>query len=192
MLSCQSKEPGYQKKIIDFKKMDFNSINTEKFYHEASKEENLELSSDKQYVEISDFDNGWVEFQVKKSSDSDVVAHFDSINFATINAIASKEGKLKIINAETYLTPEEVNKLYVSLIKHFGKETKIETDDYGKYSNIYTYTWDSKDRVVKLVSIFNPKIPETLEVINSRIPDKESKIINERPKTVFASRWLLL
>ncbi|MCS3556367.1 MULTISPECIES: hypothetical protein [Sphingobacterium] len=136
-------------------------------------------------MEISDFDNGWVEFQIKKSSDNNIVAKFDSINFSTLNAIASKDGKLKIINAETYLKPERLNKLYLNIKGVYGKETKTDSSDYNKYVHIYTYTWDVKDRIIKLISIFDPRSSENLEKINAKIPDQDSKIVNERPKTIL-------
>jgi len=182
--SCLTNQE-YQKNIIDLKKLDFNTFNTEDFYRNANKDENLKISNNNQYVEISDFDNGWVEFQIKKSSDNNIVAKFDSINFSTLNAIASKDGKLKIINAETYLKPERLNKLYLNIKGVYGKETKTDSSDYNKYVHIYTYTWDVKDRIIKLISIFDPRSSENLEKINAKIPDQDSKIVNERSKTIL-------
>jgi len=182
--SCLTNQE-YQKNIIDLKKLDFNTFNTEDFYRNANKDENLKISNNNQYVEISDFDNGWVEFQIKKSSNNNIVAKFDSINFSTLNAIASKDGKLKIINAETYLKPERLNKLYLNIKGVYGKETKTDSSDYNKYVHIYTYTWDVKDRIIKLISIFDPRSSENLEKINAKIPDQDSKIVNERSKTIL-------
>lgn len=183
--SCLTNNQEYQKNIIDLKKLDFNTFNTEDFYRNANKDENLKISNNNQYVEISDFDNGWVEFQIKKSSDNNIVAKFDSINFSTLNAIASKNGKLKIINAETYLKPERLNKLYLNIKGVYGKETKTDSSDYNKYVHIYTYTWDVKDRIIKLISIFDPRSSENLKKINAKIPVQDSKIVNERPKTIL-------
>lgn len=183
--SCQTNNQEYQKDIVDLKKLDFNTFNTEYFYRNANKDENLEISNNNQYVEISDFDNGWVEFQVKKSSDNNVVAKFDSINFSTLNAIASKDGKLKIINAETYLKPKKLNKLYLNITGLYGKETKTDSIDYNKYVHRYTCTWNVKDRIIKLISIFDPRSSDNLEKINAKIPDQDSKIVNERPKTIL-------
>lgn len=185
LCSCQTNSQEYQKNTVDLKKLDFNTVNAEDFYKNANKDGNLKISNNNQYVEISDFDNGWVEFQVKKSSDNNIIAKFDSINFSTLNAIASKDGKVKIINAETYLKPERLNKLYLNLINSYGKETKTDSSDYNKYVHIYTYTWDVKDRIIKLISIFDPKSSDNLEKINSRIPDQKSKIMNEKPKTIL-------
>ncbi|KKX48925.1 hypothetical protein L950_0218485 [Sphingobacterium sp. IITKGP-BTPF85] len=58
--SCLTNNQEYQKNIIDLKKLDFNTFNTEDFYRNANKDENLKISNNNQYVEISDFDNGWV------------------------------------------------------------------------------------------------------------------------------------
>lgn len=180
---CNGQE--YQKDIIDLKTLELKAINAEKFYINSNKEENLKISNNKQYVKVSDFDNEWVEFQVIKSSNKNIVAQFGETNFSTINAIASKGGKLMIINSEAYLKPEEVNKLYINLIRFYGNETKADSKGYGKYSNIYIYTWSTKDRVIKLVSIFNPKSPESLREINDKIPDQDLKIVNERPKMIL-------
>ncbi|MCL1671454.1 MULTISPECIES: hypothetical protein [Elizabethkingia] len=180
---CNGQE--YQKDIIDLKTLDLKAINAEKFYVNSHKEDNLKISNNRQYVKISDFDNGCIEFQVVKSSNKDIVAKFDETNFSTVNAIASKGGKLMIINSEAYLKPEEVNKLYISLIRFYGDETKAISKGYGKYSNIYTYTWSTKGKVIKLVSISNPKSPESLREINEKIPDQDLKIVNERPKTIL-------
>ncbi|KKX48926.1 hypothetical protein [Sphingobacterium sp. IITKGP-BTPF85] len=92
---------------------------------------------------------------------------------------------MKIINAETYLKPERLNKLYLNIKGVYGKETKTDSSDYNKYVHIYTYTWDVKDRIIKLISIFDPRSSENLEKINAKIPDQDSKIVNERPKTIL-------
>lgn len=185
LLSCQSRGQEYQKDSIDLTTLDFNTFNANDFYSNANKDENLKIGSSKQYVEIFDLANGWAEFQVEKSADNDVVGKFGSTKFATMNSMAASDGKLKISNSEAFLTPKGVNTLYLNIVAQYGLETKIDSSSYNKYIYFYTSTWDTKDRIIKLVSLFNPKSDDNLEKINAKIPDETAQLVNERPKTIL-------
>ncbi|WP_346087466.1 hypothetical protein [Sphingobacterium ginsenosidimutans] len=180
MGACSTDGPSYQQEILDLKDLDF-SRDAELFYQSATQKSNLDIDSKKQFVEVHDLGNGWSTFEVKKFSSKDIVAKFDKVNFNQVNAIVGKDRKFKLVNAQAELTGVELNNLYKDLNAGFGDPIKVDSIARSTYTRMYRYTWEGKGQVFQVVSIFNPAQPERLEQINARIPDKDLRIVNERP-----------
>lgn len=180
MGACSTDGPSYQKEVLDLKNIDF-SMDAELFYRSATQKSNLNVDSKKQFVEVFDLTNGWSTFEVKKFSNKDIVAKFDEVIFNRVNAITGNDGKFKLVNAQAELTGVELNNLYKDLNAGFGDPIKVDSVAGSTYTRMYRYTWEGKELVLQIVSIFNPARPERLEQINARIPDKDLRIVNERP-----------
>lgn len=180
--ACSVDGPSYQKDILDLKNLDFNQ-DAVSFYQTATQKSNLNNDSKKQFVEVYDLGNGWSTFEVKKFSSKDIVAKYDDVVFNQVNTIAGKDGKFKLIHAEANLDAVELNRLYQNLNTGLGSPIKVDSAARSAYTSIYRYTWEGKGQVFQVVSIFNPARAEGLAQINARIPDKDLKIVNERPVT---------
>jgi len=178
--ACSAGGPQYQQQVQDLKNIDY-AMNVSDFYRSARAERNLKLVSGQQYVAVFELSDGWTAFQVKKFSTKDVVAKFNNVNFSVMNAIADRNGKLKVINAETDMTATALHELYQQLDSSFGQPLRKDTVSYTKYHCAYRYTWEGKQQVFQLFSIFNPEHPESLDEINAKIPDPDLRIVNDKP-----------